>query len=561
MGTRAILSSFSQPIIPRLLRARLADFRSDQSGALVILALMLAMLMMMMGGIAVDVMRYESRRTELQNTLDRSTLAAAAMNQDLDPRDVVDDYFLKAGLANELKSVNVTQNATSRKVSATASATTDPLFMQLMGIEEFDANSASTAEQSIGNVEIMLALDVSGSMNDNNKIGKLREAASAFVETVMAGDDDHHVSVGIVPYNAQVNLGPEVRAKFNATHLHGVAGVDCLELPDTLYANTSIPLYSIDPAVPTLPQYTNADLRSQDSTGSYIGPTNSKAIPSFNADNHFCRSEAQNIVRLPNTDLEVLQAQIGGLTADGNTSIFIGMKWASALMDPSLQDTYSEWIDEGEMPATVEDRPAEYGSNGLKVIVLMTDGEHTVHQYLRDDFKSGPSSIWLSATDSNYSVQHTTGRPVAAGANEYYVPHLGTWQATPWGNEDPANLQATRQDWLDVWADLRVSYVASQFYARALGNSYNTEYRKLVTDRYTADDMDDLLQENCAAIRAQDVIIYGIAFQAPSSGQAQIRGCSTDGAAGTHYFNATTLNIATAFQAIAANISQLRLTQ
>ena len=98
MGMRAVTGN----------RRRLAGFGRDESGTLVIFALMLTVMMMMMGGIAVDLMRYESRRTSLQNTLDRSTLAAAALTQDLVPRAVVDDYFRKAGLLNYLTSVTVT---------------------------------------------------------------------------------------------------------------------------------------------------------------------------------------------------------------------------------------------------------------------------------------------------------------------------------------------------------------------------------------------------------------------------------------------------------------------
>ena len=56
----------------------------------------------------------------------------------------------------------------------------------------------------------------------------------------------------------------------------------------------------------------------------------------------------------------------------------------------------------------------------------------------------------------------------------------------------------------------------------------------------------------------QDVIIYGIAFEAPAGGQAQISQCASSPA---HYFNAAGLEISTAFNTIANNITQLKLTQ
>ena len=69
------------------------------------------------------------------------------------------------------------------------------------------------------------------------------------------------------------------------------------------------------------------------------------------------------------------------------------------------------------------------------------------------------------------------------------------------------------------------------------------------------------MQSICTLAKAQNVIIYGIAFEATTIGQTQIRNCSTDGENGSHYFNAQGLQISTAFSAIANNISQLRLTQ
>jgi hypothetical protein len=53
-------------------------------------------------------------------------------------------------------------------------------------------------------------------------------------------------------------------------------------------------------------------------------------------------------------------------------------------------------------------------------------------------------------------------------------------------------------------------------------------------------------------------VVYGIGFEAPSSGRNELRACSTST---SHYFDASGLEISTAFRAIASNISQLRLTQ
>ena len=198
------------PRFPTRFRDQLCHFQRDDAGTLVIFALMLSVLMLMLGGLAVDVMRYDSRRTSLQNTLDRSTLAGAALNQALDPRDVVDDYFLKAGLQEFLPSVTVTEGLNYRRVTATAKADTQPIFMGMMGIEKFDAPGMSQAEQRVNNVQVTMVLDVSGSMNSNNRMTNLKTAATQFVATVACSYYASPLGLGACSgpnanWNAQLN--------------------------------------------------------------------------------------------------------------------------------------------------------------------------------------------------------------------------------------------------------------------------------------------------------------------------------------------------------------------
>ena len=70
--------------------------------------------------------------------------------------------------------------------------------------------------------------------------------------------------------------------------------------------------------------------------------------------------------------------------------------------------------------------------------------------------------------------------------------------------------------------------------------------------------LDSQLATICNLSKNAGVTIYGIAFEAPTNGQAAISNCASSPA---HYFNAQGLQIKTAFRTIASNISQLRLTQ
>lgn len=511
--------------------------------------------MIMMGGLAVDLMRYEATRTNLQNTLDRSTLASASLTQALNPETVVNDYFAKAGMTSYLKKVTVTEGLNFRNVAADASADTKPYFLHMMGIEDLDATGHSMAEQRINNVEIMLVLDVSGSMASNNRLTNLKSAAKEFINTVLSSDPEQRISLGIVPFNGQVNLPTSLLAQFNATNNPGKTNSNCLDLPADTYTRPWISFTNEIPMTSYADSY-----GSTNKTNSYVSATDSNYATQSDG-NVWCPAYAGNTVTLPNQTIATLKSKIDGLTAIGATSINAGMKWGLAMLDPHSRDMYTNLITANLIPATLKGRPFDYNDpEAMKVIVLMTDGENFAEERVNNPYKTGTSNIYKSNNDGYYSVYHST----VSGSNKYWVPHLGTWQSVPWTNSKN-NGTYTQQTWQQVWDNLKVSYVAWQFYARALGGSSSSS-RSSYYDTWMANfrtqtpitTMNSQLQMACDQAKSNDVIVYGIAFEASTNGQTQIKNCATSAG---HYFNATGLQITSAFRSIANNISQLRLTQ
>ncbi len=182
-------------------------FAKAEHGTVAMFAMVLFTLMIMMGGMAVDLMRYEQTRTTLQNTLDRSTLAAASLSQDLDAIDVVNDYFDKAGLLQYLTNVQVDEGINFKEVTADARADAEPYFLHMLGVQDFEAPGHSMAEQRVTNVEIALVLDVSGSMS-GTKLSNLKTAAKDLVDLVVQDvQDPYYSKASLVPYSAAVNAG------------------------------------------------------------------------------------------------------------------------------------------------------------------------------------------------------------------------------------------------------------------------------------------------------------------------------------------------------------------
>ncbi len=546
----------------KLAHHKLAQFWHAESGALVHFGFVLFLLMVMMGGIAVDLMRFESTRTSLQNTLDRCTLNASALSQQLDAKAVVTDCVFKAGLADNITSIKVTNGINFKQVEVDAKAATRPYFMQMVGIEKMDAPGHSVAEQRITNVEISLVLDVSGSMT-GTKLANLKLAASEFVDTVLSSDGDDRISISLVPFNGQVNLGPVLRAKYNATDNPNVTDLNCIDLPASVYSSSEM--------LTTLPMAMTAHADTYSGTAGSL-TFDSLASGAPNPANRWCPPLPGNIVRLPSNHIGNLQLYINALTAIGATSINAGLKWGVTLLDPSAQFMFAQLASANQIPTAFDDRPYEYDDpETMKIVVLMTDGENFAEDRVRDTYKNtaaASSPIYLSLSDGNLSIMHST----LAGPNNYWVPHIdptGSWQAAPW-NSGGTGATLRQLSWAEVWGGygsftgLRQSYVAWQFYARALGTdtssrsaAYST-WRGNFRQQTPTVTMNAQLQQMCDGAKANGIIVYGIAFEAPLNGQAQISQCSTSSA---HYFNAAGLQIRTAFRAIASNISQLRLTQ
>lgn len=560
-------------------RGRLTAFLRDESGVVAPLMLIFFFLMLLVGGIAVDLMRFETKRVALQQTMDRATIAAAALENDVDPEDVVRSYMETSGVDGTLVGVDVVAAINSRTVTAEASVRSKNYFMSIMDDPYLDAMNISVAEQRIDNVEISLVLDISGSMKDNSKITNLKSAASEFIDTVLRYDTQNKISISIVPYNGQVNLGPQLISKYNVSYARGASAQPttsyCLDLPPTTYSSTALSRTTPLPQVPFVDHWTSVTRNT-----TYYAPQTPNLENGLYT-NMWCQPNAATYVSAFGNDATKLKAQINGLIAVGATSIDLGLKWGAALLDPASRSVITELATANHVPNYFSGRPGDYGDREtLKVIVLMTDGSNFEQERTGDAYRTGQTDIWKGNSDSNFSILHSyrlASKDSTERCKPFYVPHLNAWHARPWNGSTPGNSLcysasasisgATRQTWQQVWAAARSDWVAWHLYARAIGGTNSTNRSNAYTTwkenfrGYTdIDDMDSRLNTVCSSAKAQGVLIYGIAFEAPDEGATAIRNCANSPES-TYYFDAHGLEIRTAFRMIASNLSQLRLTQ
>ena len=629
-----------RPLNAHLVR-KLAEFRSDEGGAIAIFVLIAFVMMLMFGGIAVDVMRAEMRRVALVQTMDRAALASAnvVLPVEQSPKAVAEEWFAIPGLGDGLTFdyatpvVSGEATASSRTATIKASARSYNHFMHWLDVPYFDMPVVSTAQQGVSKIEVIMVLDITGSMGETSgsttKIAALRNAAKKFVTVLkyskdasgkytVKKDPNNLISIGMVPYSSNVNIPVDLREQFTYTDLAnwfdqpagtGVPNINCFEIPTSTFGSTA--LSTLDPipmAAVADTTYSKATTAATSSSGGIAKITYSAPVlPNMSSNNIVCNqgagTPAGNLVLLPTTVESTVTSQIDLLQPRGYTSIAVGMRWGTALMDQSARPIYTKLRKD---EAAMAGRPANNNEGDTrKIIVLMTDGDHwlTKHVYA---YKSGLSPIYRGA-DGKFAIRFTTGgqaltggkRPglsatstcsgwVLAADREYFIPHLkatsvkqrkgseaegaGTGTLTE-GACDPLAWKnapiwtgsgAVRQlDWSEVWRYAQVNWVVRQLYMRSGvegTQAYDTVYNTFVQDYLTSEpNMDALLNQNCTAAKNAGFEVFGIIL-GDAVIEAPVKNCASPGT-GYYYKVKTGDELTSVFEQIAVLISELRLTQ
>jgi len=522
---------------------RLRWFLRQQSGTVTVFATMMFVLMIGVGGIAVDVMRYETQRTRLQNTLDRAILAAASLSQQQNPRDVVNAYFDAAGLQRYRLRVNVEEGLNYRRVSATAEMEVETMFMRLFGVRVLTSPAVGVAEERLPEIEISMVLDISGSMGSYNRMVNMRPAARDFVTAMLAPNVNeegiNYVSISIVPYEGMVNAGDTIESVFTLSDEH--AESSCVRFAAADFLTTAIA-----PSSP-LERLAHWDRSGRNSDREFRDP--------------HCRTDNYAAI-LPWEHREsVLHAHIDSLSAQGWTAIDLGMTWAVGLLDPAAQPAASALAAAGVIDAQFADRPSIFNDNEtLKVVVLMTDGENTYQYDLLQPYKRGESIIYHHAADDRWSIWWED----RGSAGQFWIPdgapyhYSGTWSDTPYRGAESQPL-----DWTWLWANYTARFISEEWlrvpaYMSGQWNTFN-HLRYASTETYAdGADADANLRAICDAARAQGIIVFAIGFEAPAGGQAVMQYCATSAA---HYYDVEGIEISDAFRSIARAINRLRLIQ
>lgn len=473
-------------LLKRSPAAFLKEFSRDEEGGIIILTLFLLIIMLVLGGMAVDFMRFESRRALLQSVSDRAVLSAASLDQTLDGEEVIIDFFEKAGFGGSIIGTPVIKKEPgqgSSEVSVESRIDVNTFYLRLIGIDQLSAPAESAARQGTGNIEISLVLDISGSMRnrvpamvatiddatgepvrdadgnvvrtrqDVRKIELLQAAATDFIDDMIIDDLRDKVSINLIAYSQQVALDDDLYKLLRTTP-------DSISESGETGSSFSGPVSAGGYA--TLPDDPDATIDTSWANGERVYTNPSRCIDFEAADfesaefdltktydqveyfEHYssgdsgidypvCPQEEYESILLLSQDAFELKRRINEYQPTSFTSIHLGVKWGISLLDPALRPLLGK-IDSLD-DAFQGDRPAEYTGDTLKYLIVMTDGVNVASRRIEDDdYDSYEERVRWSEYPMDYWRNNIAGDPRPSRDSLTYNPgsvtQFDTWMET-----------------------------------------------------------------------------------------------------------------------------------
>lgn len=211
----------------------LMNLKNDIKGsALPIMAAAIVPILIVIGG-GLDYARAGLAQAKLQEAVDSAALAGRrTMSQEQlssatpNAQAFLNHNFAEGSYGTGDLTVAVTKPDVG-VIRVTAETTLDTTLLKIIGINQIPVTAQSEATQNFDNVDIMLVLDTTGSMNQSlngkKRIASLREAVINFHRELKPAQDQLkaqglRLRIGIVPYSGSVNVG-KILYKKNSSYI------------------------------------------------------------------------------------------------------------------------------------------------------------------------------------------------------------------------------------------------------------------------------------------------------------------------------------------------------
>jgi Flp pilus assembly protein TadG len=373
----------------------LSSFIKDRRGVTVAAFAIVIPVVLVATGVAIDMSRAYMVKQRLGQSLDAAALATAGSSLTEDElQDRMERFFyinFEDGNIGEVQSLDWNPQPQEIKIWATVRVPTT--FMQIWGHTHLDIYAETTVQKELQGIEVALVMDNTGSMGSYNNIAALRTAATNFVNIMFdRAPDPEVIKIGLVPYSTSVNVGRYGLGQ-NPDGTQYADGIPFVNNPHGLSYTTNY--NSNNGWLGCVIEDEPNDITDHE------GPWDMYRYCRDADDDPYCHLNWQgNVRQRPNyvcptsyvtpltSNQSYLTSRISTMNARGHTLGNYGMVWGWRIISPDFP------FEEG----APYDDPL-----WRKAVIMMTDGQNTMHPYYSAYGPTQDHSI--NASDLNYKFE------------------------------------------------------------------------------------------------------------------------------------------------------------
>lgn len=347
---------------------------------------MTAMVLLMVA--AIDLLRVGLVRSRAQAALDSAVLAVGAnLAADEDVWQKDGQAYFAANMGSNAMGATidgpVITSATNNNVTLvtiTADVSVPLMITAFVDASAFKMSMRTVArQQTKANLEMVLAMDNTGSMDRDNKMTEARKAAKSMVTTMLGASGGGNNYIGLVPFTETVRLPAQTEVAawrtsesnynwsgclFERQDSSGNVSVDVRPPTDQLFRGYRDSVYWEYELKNKRHNNNDEDCSDSNEKCEYVGP-NYKELTSQNG----CNGQARAVFLTAAAD--TLNTAIDNMNANGSTMVASGLMWGWRMLAPSWR---GQWDAGSSLPRNT-------GAGINKVLVLLTDGDNEVFGY------------------------------------------------------------------------------------------------------------------------------------------------------------------------------------
>jgi hypothetical protein len=368
--------------------ARFRSWSVREDGSMTIFALFAFVTMLLVAGIAVDMARVEHERVRMQGATDRAALAATALRENISgatPAQLAEAFMEAEGLGPQLGGrieVDVASVGGGRQVTITPAATMPTSMMRMVGIDSMPIVTSARAIEALAptRMEIVMVLDISGSMGSFQRLQNMQDAAVDLIESLLRDTPPGRVALTMVPYETEVLPPPGLVNHFVNLPPSTAA---CIDFDEWRNVRASL----------------RANVRARN-----------------------CNVNMAHSVRPFMHDADQAIAFVRGLTAWGTTSIDLGVRFGAMFLDPDIRPATAQMVANRQVHEVFANLPSAANERGVvRAMIVLTDGENCCFghstsrnpsQFVQDD---NTLSVCAALRDEGVTIYAVAFEAPAAG--------------------------------------------------------------------------------------------------------------------------------------------------